>query len=145
MSMFMIKNKDRSQKGSVLLEALLSIIILSVGLTALVQSMTSSLRSMAFSSKYTLASILLENKMFEAYQHMFQGEDLDEEGTMEEPNEGYHYRMETHPLDQYHSETLKQFTLRLDWAQRGKTPGLAIETYLFLEPQEQLSQQELDG
>ena len=55
----------KNRRGSILLEALLSVVILSVSMTVIIQSMTSSLRAMEYSANYTMAIVLLENKIID--------------------------------------------------------------------------------
>ncbi len=59
--MFLIsRNKDQ---GSILIEALLSTVILSVSITIIIHSMISSLRAEKYAADYSLALILTDNKV----------------------------------------------------------------------------------
>ena len=54
---------NTGKRGSILLEALLSVLIISVSITTIIQSMVSSLRATVFSVDYSKATLLMENKM----------------------------------------------------------------------------------
>jgi len=59
-----MKDISKTKKGSLLIEALLSIVIISTSITLIIQAMTASLRSMVFSTEYTEAVLMLDNEMF---------------------------------------------------------------------------------
>jgi Tfp pilus assembly protein PilV len=54
---------NKQKKGVLLLETLLAVVILSTSLVFIVQSLTSSLRTVTLSLDYTRALFILENKM----------------------------------------------------------------------------------
>ena len=55
----------RGQRGSLLLEALLSVVILSVSIALIIQSMTSAMRASVYSKDATLAILKLDNLLTE--------------------------------------------------------------------------------
>lgn len=58
-----IHNLAKDQGGTLLLEVLLAIVIMSVSLGAIIQAMTTSLRGTQFAAQYTRATIAADNKM----------------------------------------------------------------------------------
>ena len=65
--------KKLQKRGSFLVEVLLTVVILSVSLTIIIQSLVSSLRAISYSANYSSAILSAENKMFELLQqaHLF--------------------------------------------------------------------------
>ena len=55
-----------SQRGSLLLEALLSVVILSVSIALIIQSMTAGMRAAVYSQEATIALVKLENFLTES-------------------------------------------------------------------------------
>ena len=54
------------QRGSLLLEALLSVVILSVSIALIIQSMTAGMRAAVYSQEATIALVKLENFLTES-------------------------------------------------------------------------------
>ena len=121
-----------NRKGSLLVEALLAISILSIGLTLIIQSFLSSVRATVYAADYSLATILLENKMSDLIEKGFIGDSIDEEGFLEGPNEKFRYHLETHNMEtQGGSANLNQVKLSILWSSGRKTNSILLTTYLF--------------
>ena len=125
---------DVPRKGSVLLEALLSVVILSVGITVIVQSMTASLRASMVSSDYSKAMYLLDNKMTEYVQALSTGHIFSEENKFSEPFDKFSYSLKADPLDD--KPNLNKIHLEVDWKNQNIEKTIALETYL-IKPKEE--------
>ncbi len=117
-------------KGSLLLEALLAVVILSVSLTLIIQSMTSSLRASVYGADYTLAIILLENKMFELLNKGLPSSS--ERETIEVPfsSNSYHFSADARPLSSPGSK-IKEVDAALTWNSGKRKNNISLTTYLF--------------
>ena len=124
----------KSRQGSILLEALLSVIILSVGITVIVQSMTGSLRASVFSSDYSQAMLLLDNKMVEYLEQSSIEANLSEENSFSEPFDRFKYLLKTEPLSD--QPNLNKVHLEVNWKSQNIEKGLSLETYL-VKPKEE--------
>ena len=70
----------KKNKGLLLFEVMLTIIILSVGLTLILRSFYSSLNATKIAQYYTTATLLIEDKMWELENEGVVAVDLDQEG-----------------------------------------------------------------
>ena len=123
----------KDSKGSLLLEALLSVVILSVSLTLIIQSMTSSLRASVYGGDYTLAVVLLENKMFELLTEGLPQSHQTE--TLELPFSAnvYHFSAETRLMAGQDQESkIKEADVDLAWNSGQRKNKVSLITY-FLE------------
>ena len=122
----------KNKRGSLLMESLLSIVILSVSLTLIIQSLTSSLRSVVYSAEYTNAVMLLENKMFEIIKQGFIQKDLRQEEQLSEPNERYKILLETgNVVSGNLPSSMNEIKLSIVWNSGRRTNNISLVTYLF--------------
>lgn len=135
--MFGCLMKKWNKRGSFLIEALLSVAILSVSLTLIIQSMTDSLRAMHQSTDYTAAVFLLDNQMVGLIQKGFVGADIEETGNFESPFEEYEYDLRTKSLADETLKDLNEVHLRIRWGTENKRKSMDLVSYLFNEPEEQ--------
>lgn len=120
-----------NKKGSLLVEALLTIVIMSVGLTFIIQSFLSSFRASAQVEDYASASVLLENKMNDLMQFGFIAGDTDEEGVFPEPYEKFRYHLKTENIKDVDQEgLLNRISLEVLWSSGKKKRAVALTTYL---------------
>jgi len=122
-----------NKRGSLLLEALLSVIILSVSITMIIQSMTASLRAVKYSIHYTKASILMENKMVGLLQKGAAEPGAGESGDFDFPYENYQYSLSVEPSDAGTGDDhikLSDVQLRVSWMAGGKEKGVSVGTYM---------------
>lgn len=119
-----------NNRGSLLLEALLATIILSVSLTVIVQSFLNGLRALRYSSGYTQAHFFLENKMNNFIQKGFiQGPfNL----SVLHPHGPYKYKLEERNGGELTPEAqLKEIKLTIFWPVGNKDNSLALSTYVL--------------
>ncbi len=123
------------KKGAVIIEVLLAITIMSVGLTFIIQSFVSSLRANIYTSGYSTAIILLENKMYEYRQSNVIKEDIKEEGIFEKPYDKFRYRIESKKITEEGSrKDLNEMTLRVSWSSGKRENNVSVTTYIFSPP-----------
>ena len=114
-----------------MLEALLSVVILSVSLVVIIQSMTSSLRASVYSLDYTLSLVLLENKLFELFKAGFIETALSQESSLNLADKTYQCSLATSSLDDEFVKDLIKVNLSLSWESGRKKSVIKTETYLF--------------
>ena len=125
-----------NHKGSLLLEALLVIIILSISLTLIIQSFVSSLRASVFSSDYSKVAILADNKMFDLMSRRFFPRDLDEEGRFASPMDKFKYQWEASNISAGSDDGgIHEVFLDIAWSSGKKTKKVSLVTYLFSLPE----------
>ncbi len=115
----------KSKKASLLLEALLVIVILSIGLTLIIQAMSSSLRALSFSKSYALAAFLTDNKLSEILLNKDKNNSLQESSNFDEPFKEFHYQLSVSPInlktEELDSDPLNKIDLSIDWKSGKKT------------------------
>lgn len=131
-----IPEMPKHNKGSLLLEALLSIVILSVSVTVVIQSMASSLRAAVYSVDYTKALFLLEDTMFGLMQEGFITPGISEERTYPAPNEKFRYVLKTEPNDEPGQENINKVELSVLWETKRRESAIKLETYILNAKQE---------
>lgn len=121
--------------GSILLEALLSVVILSVSITLIIQSMTGSYRAMVYSGQYMTALILLENKMSDAIRGGYINTGLAEQGDLSGSSGKYRYFLRTYPSDGEGQEHISEVDLGVEWAAGKRKNRINLKTYLLNPPE----------
>jgi hypothetical protein len=127
-----ILKKQRNNQGSLLIEALLAVVILSASLTLIVRSQASSLRALVYSADYSLALFLAEDKLYELIQQGFLGQSLviHEEGAFLEPNDRYRYVVDASQKSE-DSQIFRELTLQVSWPAGSRDRSLSLRTYFF--------------
>lgn len=129
------KRKRTNRKGSLLLEALLVIIILSVSLTLIIQSFVSSLRGSVLSSDYSKAAILADNKMFDLMSRRSLDGACDEEDRFAVPFDKFKYGVEVNNLSTDGVQKgLYEVLLDISWVSGQNTKKVSLATYVFSFP-----------
>ena len=123
----------RNSRGSLLLEALLTVVILSTSLTLIIQALTLSQRAVVYSSDYTIALTLIENKMFDLMQKGVIAANLNLEEAFPHPYEKFHYALTTQLLAEGDQKTLNEIDLIVSWSSGKKNNQMKIKSYLFNE------------
>ena len=132
----MTRNKTR---GFILLEVLLGVVIVSVSLTLIIQSMTSSLKAAEYASDYTTACFLIEDKLNEFMQTQTIPANLNESGQCVEPHEKYHYVLTTERINLTDIpddidplvEKINQVNFQMLWKRGHAEKKVDVVTYLF--------------
>ena len=121
-------------RGSILLESLLAVVILSVSITLVIQAMTASVRAGRDSSLYTQALRLMDNKMAELMEKKFIAPGLQEEGQFPEPWDRYAYTLTTQPVSSDEQNIINHVWLTVSFQSGKKKNFLETETYLLNRP-----------
>lgn len=116
----------RGQRGFLLLEILLAIVLLTGGLTLVLRSFGSSLGALGSSADYTKALLLLEERLWELEAKgsivpgTFTGEFSKEDGK-------FRWEVKASELTE---KGLCETQVTVSWQQRGRPRALSIVTYL---------------
>ncbi len=125
-----IKSALKSRKGSLLLEALLSITILSVSLSLIIRSMTASMRATVYGADFNTAIFLAENELTLVLAEGFIESDVSKRATFKRPNQKFKYHLRTKPMDDV-SENINKVELTTQWVSGKKDKNLLLETYML--------------
>ncbi len=115
-----------SQRGFLLLETLLAILILAVGLTVVLRSFGSSLNALGTSADYTKALLLVEERLWDLEAKgsivpgTFTGEFSEEDG-------GFRWEVKASELTEMR---LCETQVTVSWKRRGRPRAVSIVTYL---------------
>ena len=124
----------KSKRGSLLLEALVVIVILSAGLTVIIQSLLSCLHAVAYGADFSRAAFLADNKMFNVLVVKNSDTGLSEEGTFSSPFEGYRYEIQEDAKKKEDGETvedpLRKVRLTISWPSGRGDRDILVETYI---------------
>ena len=123
--------KSLNQRGAILLEALLAVVILSVALTAVIQAMMSGLRSSVLAADYLRSMNILDQLMIENF--VAASDDLKsiEPTQFAAPYERYRYFVNVSDVDDTDLK-LRSVECAVEWP-AGK--GKRILTAAFLMPE----------
>lgn len=125
-------NRRHPSRGALLVEALLAVMILSIGLTVIIRSLMTSLRATSYTADYSMAVFLLEDKINGLMQNGFIEDGHSEEENLEAPFEKFVYRIEAHNIkDADKPGNLNQVELSLSWPSGRKMRKIFLTTYLL--------------
>lgn len=127
----MSRNLDK-RRGSMLLEALLSVMILSVSMTLVIRSMSQSARAAAYSAEYFRSLFLLENQMADIVGSPQEYAGAVKSGRLPYPYEDYRYQASAAPVAGAGLENLKELTFDLSWSRGERFNNLKLITYLAI-------------
>lgn len=120
-----LKNRD----GTLLLEVLLALVIMSISLGVIIQTMTGSLRAARFAAQYTQAALAADAEMTNLIKELhFQdtGPDRTSQIDAEAPSVfGFTVDTEASP----EASNLEVATLTAEWQSGSKTNRLQLSTY----------------
>ena len=125
-----------NKQGSFLVEALLAIVVLSVGLTLITQSFLSSFRASVQSTDYSTAMLLLDNKMHDLMLRGFIEDGLNEDAAFPEPYQKFHYHLETRNMKESGGLAfLNEAKLNVSWFSGKRINNIPVVTYLLNLPE----------
>ena len=131
----MLIKRLHKQQGSLLLEVLMAIVILSIGLTFIIQSQSSSLRALNYGSNYSHAAFLIDNKLSEILLNKIIDKNFHDSGNFNSPFQAFHFEISTSPItwpdDETFSETVSQIKLNLTWPNGTKTQDISTTLCLL--------------
>ena len=124
---------DRGRRGSLLIEVLLSVVILSTALTLMIQSMTASLRAIQYGAGYTTALILLDNQMCELLRTGAIPAGLRETKELTKAGDSlttYQYSLQTASWDDAADKGINQVDATVAWRSGKKDNAIGLTTLL---------------
>ena len=121
-----------SQDGFFLVEVLLVIVILSVSLTLIVQSLLANLRVIKYNKEFSQAITLIENKMNDVLSADALGILLKDDFSQSE-DKSYEYDVKEEVIDGDDKTFLKEIKVGISWKQGVRTHGLSLVTYSFVD------------
>ncbi len=126
-----LKEISFNQKGSLLLESLLAIVIVAVSLTVIIQALLSNLRAMTRSSSCLSAMVSLENKMDALLYRCLRHEPI-KENINSPGDELYQYALEERKLNgDEKTAVFKEVKLISSWKEGKKDQHISVVTYLL--------------
>ena len=135
--------KIKSSKASILLEVLFAIVILSISVTLIIQSMSSSLKAIVYNSQYMKALLFSENAIVNVLQQK-DASTISDNNIKYDQNvfEGYEYKVAANAADSKGTTDLKNILITTTWGLEHKQKRFLLETYFFNPPQDQDAQNE---
>lgn len=121
----------RRNKGSLLLEALLATVILSVSIVFIIRSMATSAQATAYTVNYTRAVMLLDNKLFEVLRDAKQKSIVDS-GSFDSPDANFAYRIDAELVKAEGTKNLEKIDATVSWKLGNKRQQLPLSTYRML-------------
>jgi Tfp pilus assembly protein PilV len=127
---------SRDIRGSLLIEVLLSVVILSVGLTLMIRSMTASLRAVQYAAGYTQGLMVSQDRMTEFLRKGSLESGSGGEGFSAEDS-AYHYSWTARPWQDAGSTVgpsaqnpLSEVDLNVSWRSGKRENNIALTTLL---------------
>ena len=124
---------SRDQRGSLLIEVLVSVVILSTALTFIIQSMTASLRAIQYGAGYTTAIILLDNQMCDLLRKGTSRPGSRETKSLAGPAgspDVYRYSMRAGHWDDAADKGINQLDAAVAWRSGKKDNQITVTTFL---------------
>ncbi len=121
----MLRIGKRNNKGFLLLEALVSVAILSVALVMILSSFMRSIRATELSEDYFRAGLLLEEKFFELYANGIKEGSKGEEFSVFDNR--FSWNLDVVRLDE---DEVHEVSLGVSWNQGSKEYSTFLLTYL---------------
>ena len=120
--------------GVVLLEAVVSVVILAVSMTVLIESLTAAYKATVINATYIQALNLLENQMSLLTRTPFLESELSPSRRFPPPNDNFEYTEEAaqSPLDP--SGQLQDLKISLKWKTGSKENKISMTTSLLKSP-----------
>jgi Tfp pilus assembly protein PilE len=124
--------KKFNHQGSFLIEVLISVMILSVGLTSVVRSYVTSLKALVYAQEYTIAAFLLENRLTRFVQQGYVDLNLNQRDSFDSPYENFSYRATAKKVEGREGmDALAQLMIEVTWESGVKERSLSASTYLY--------------
>lgn len=124
----------RDRRGTLLLEVLLALVIMSISLGVIIQSMTSSLRGARYAAQYTQAAMAADTEMTRLLKEsriQGAGPSGRPEGGNDEPD-AFIFTIDAAASPE--ASDLEIDTLTAEWQNGGKTSRFQIATYVRTAP-----------
>jgi prepilin-type N-terminal cleavage/methylation domain-containing protein len=122
----------KKNKGFLLVEVLITVVILSVGLTLIARSLITGIKSLEIIKQYTTGYSLLEEKLWDIERKYFIESGLNKEEDFLEPYQDFTYSLETENIkDNEEKGMLNKVLLSVNWPTKFSRREISVVTYLF--------------
>lgn len=128
----MRKNILKKSCGAFLMEALIAVVILSVGLTGVIRCFAMGIQAYERNREYQAAAVVLENMLTRLLLNRYIDGSIAAEGTCESPFEDFDYKISVEG-DQ---SLLREVRVSVLWNSKGSRRSLDAVTYLFADAAE---------
>lgn len=125
-----LRSRNKEQ-GSILLEALLSTVILSVSITIIIHSMIASLRATKYTADYSVALILADNKINNLRVKGNIESGKREEKSFSDYDKKFRYLMQTSQFSDENAKGINKVDMDVLWANGAKRNKILFSTYLL--------------
>jgi type II secretory pathway pseudopilin PulG len=132
----MILLSKKNLSGSILLEALLSVVILSVSIVLIVQAITSSFRATVYSTQYVEAINEIDNAMAQAIGASFQGTAIQSDaGVFDDFSGRYEYELSLADALDGGESSLQEVKLAVKWQAGNKKNAIEMPMLILKDAQ----------
>lgn len=114
--------KKKKSNGFLFIELMVSVLIMAVGFTAMLNSFMQSIKAIEYSKDYFKACLLLEEKAYEIYNT-----DKKEGFSKGSFNDKFSWELNVAKLEE---TSLNEISLKVMWHERNKEHDVPIFTYL---------------
>lgn len=122
----------KNNKGFLLVEVLVTVVILSVGLTLIARSLMTGINSLEVIKQYTTGYSLLEDKLWYLENKYFIDAGLKLEEKLSQPYQDFKYTLETENIkDESGKGLLNKVLVSVNWPTKNNRREIAIVTYLL--------------
>ena len=122
---------QRSSRGFILVEVLVSVAILSVSVTLIIRSMSAALRNIVYSTQYTRASDEFENYLFAVLSKGGIEPGHEEHWIMSNKEPKTKYTISALPRNSDENDRICRVQAETAWVSGRRNNKITIETYLL--------------
>ena len=127
----------RSPRAAVLVEAVVSIVILAVTATVLIEALTGAFKNTTLNADYAKGLLLLDNQMSQLTRTAFLEKDLGPSRSFPPPYDRFEYSEKTTASALDPSGELREVHLQLSWKSGRKENEITLTTCLLKSPESQ--------
>ena len=125
------ERKILNEKGMLLLEAILAVVILTVSLSVIIESLVSGLRATVFTVDYSKALILVDNVMSDILRQRTVEPSLVDKADFPEPDDAFQYQSKTQEIKEAVTESaFQEAQLTVSWRSGQKEQDVSVTTWL---------------
>ena len=131
--MYLSSMNKMTRKGSILIEALAAVVIISISLTLIMQSFAGNFRATVLHQDYAKALVLLENRLDQSAVVTAADLVANPDAHCPEPMERFNCKAKLSDLNDATFEGLKRLDMTVAWPSGKKDKELSVTTFLKTE------------